>query len=51
MRNMNAEDFGQSWEYEKAKRARRKEDRKSRERRKSGRGVWEAKPADEPDNE
>lgn len=46
MRKMQADDFGRNWEYEKAKREQRKEDRKSRDRRKSGRGVWEAKPAD-----
>lgn len=41
-----AEEFGQGWEYEKAKRSQRKEDRKTRDRRKGGRGIWEAKPAD-----
>ncbi len=44
---MNAEEFGKSWEYDRAKREERKNTRKSRERRRSGRGVWEAKPADE----
>ncbi|AMR57390.1 hypothetical protein vB_PsyM_KIL3b_0144 [Pseudomonas phage vB_PsyM_KIL3b] len=48
MRKMSAEEFGgKGYEYEKAKRQERKADRKTRERRKSGRSVWEAKPADE----
>lgn len=51
MRAMKAEEFGNSWEYDKAKREERKQDRKSRERRKSGRGVWEAKPADGNDDD
>lgn len=51
MKAMKAEEFGNSWEYDKAKREQRKEDRKSRDRRKSGRGVWEAKPADIQDEE
>lgn len=46
MRTMKAEEFGNSWEYDKAKRKERKQDRKSRDRRKSGRSIWEAKPAD-----
>lgn len=46
MKEMKVEEFGKSWEYEKAKRDQRKQDRKSRDRRKSGRSVWEAKPAD-----
>jgi hypothetical protein len=46
---MSAEEFNKGWEYDKAKRERRKEDRKSRERRKGGRDVWEAKPADGED--
>lgn len=47
MKAMKAEEFGQDWQYEKAKRQERKQDRKSRDRRRGGRGIWEAKPADE----
>lgn len=46
MRRMEASEFGKGYEYEKAKREERKQDRKSRDRRKNGRSVWEAKPAD-----
>lgn len=51
MRKMQAEEFGKDYQYEKAKRDQRKQDRKSRDRRKSGRGVWEAKPADISDDD
>lgn len=44
---MKAEEFGNSWEYDKAKREERKQTRKSRDQRKGRKGVWEAKPADE----
>jgi hypothetical protein len=44
---MKAEEFGKGYEYDQAKREERKKTRKSRDRRRSGRGVWEAKPADE----
>ena len=44
---MKAEEFGNSWEYDKAKKEERKQTRDQRNRRRSGRGVWEAKPADE----
>lgn len=44
---MKADEFGNGWEYEKAKREERKTTRKSRDRRRTGRGIWEAKPADE----
>lgn len=47
MRKMQAEEFGNGWEYEEAKRKQRKEDRNSRDRRKGRKGQWEAKPADE----
>ncbi|QNO00711.1 hypothetical protein QGX17_gp072 [Pseudomonas phage phiPsa381] len=47
MRKMQAEEFGKGYEYEKAKREERKQTRNTRDRRRSGRGVWEAKPADE----
>lgn len=47
MRNMKAEEFVNDWQYEKAKRQERKQDRRSRDRRKTGRGVWQAIPADE----
>lgn len=46
MKSMNAEEFAKDYQYDKAKRDQRKEDRKSRDRRKSGRSIWEAKPAD-----
>jgi hypothetical protein len=47
MRKMSAEEFGKDYEYEKAKRKQRKEDRNTRDKRRSGRDRWEAKPADE----
>lgn len=47
MRKMQAEEFGNSWEYDRAKRKERKQDRQSRTRRKAGRSIWEARPADE----
>lgn len=47
---MQVEEFGKDYQYEKAKREQRKEDRKSRDRRKNGRGIWEAKPADTSDD-
>lgn len=44
---MKAEEFGKSWEYDKAKREERKQDRKTRDQRRGRKGQWEAKPADE----
>jgi hypothetical protein len=44
---MNAEEFGKGWEYEKAKRDQRKQDRNSRDQRKGRKGQWEPIPADE----
>jgi hypothetical protein len=51
LKSFKVEEFGNAWEYNKAKREERKQDRKTRDRRKSGRGVWEAKPADIPDHD
>jgi len=47
LKSFKAEEFGNSWEYDKAKREERKQTRKSREQRKGRKGQWEAKPADE----
>jgi hypothetical protein len=44
---MSADEFGNSWEYEKAKREERKETRQTRDKRKGRKGQWQAKPADE----
>lgn len=51
MKAMKVEEFAKDYQYEKAKREQRKEDRKTRDRRKGGRGVWEAKPADIQDED
>lgn len=47
MKQMKAEEFGNSWEYDKAKREQRKRDRSSRDQRKGRKGQWEAKGSDE----
>lgn len=51
MRKMQAEEFQQGWKYEQAKRQQRKQERSSRDLRRTGRSVWEAKPADRFDDE
>lgn len=51
MRKMQVDEFATDWQYEKAQREQRKKNRKDRERRKNGRGLWEAKPADNSDDE
>jgi hypothetical protein len=47
LRGFKAEEYNKDYEYDKAKREERKKTRNTRERRRSGRGIWEAKPADE----
>lgn len=47
MKQMKADEFGNSWEYEQAKRKQRKEQRRGRDQRKGRKGQWEAKGADE----
>ena len=47
MRKMQAEEFGNSWEYDQAKRKQRKEQRDSRNQRKGRKGQWQAKTSDE----
>jgi hypothetical protein len=44
---MKADEFGNSWEYEEAKRKQRKQDRNSRNQRRGRKGQWQAKGADE----
>lgn len=47
MRKMKAGEYENSWEYDKAKKEERKQDRNSRDQRKGRKGVWQAKGADE----
>ena len=44
---MKAGEFAKSWEYKKAKREERKQDRNSRDQRRGRKGVWQPKGADE----
>ena len=47
MKQMNADEFGKSWEYEEAKGKRRKADKQSRNQRRGRKDQWQAKGADE----
>lgn len=47
MKVMKVEEFGNSWEYDKAKREERKKTKGKRDQKRTRKGVWEAKPADE----
>lgn len=47
MKSFKAEEFGNGWEYDKAKRKERKETKRGRAAKRGRKGIWEAKPSDE----